>query len=244
VLLELSGVSKTYHGAAGGKVDALREVSLRLDAGQFIAIRGPSGCGKSSLLMIAGTLLKPDSGDVILAGERPYEMSSDERAKFRAQRLGFVFQQFHLVPYLSVLENVLAATLPLPRHALQVAGQRGDSSQEATEASAHRRASELLQRFGLGDRLGHTPNQLSSGERQRCALARAMLNRPALLLADEPTGNLDSENAAIVLHAMREFTHEGGAVLLVTHDEHACAAADQTLQMSRGRFVSEHPVAM
>lgn len=227
MLLELRGIHKTYHGAAGGQVQALRDVSLQLDAGQFVAIRGPSGCGKSSLLMTAGTLLAPDSGEVIIQGEQPYQMSSDRRATFRAEHLGFVFQQFHLVPYLSVLENVLAARIALP------VGAGG-----AAEGDDHQRASKLLEQFGLGERLGHTPNQLSSGERQRCALARALLNRPALLLADEPTGNLDPENSAIVLRALRQFADGGGGVLLVTHDEQASTAADRTLNMSGGHFTT------
>lgn len=230
MLLELCGIHKTYHGAAGGQVRALRDVSLQLDAGQFVAIRGPSGCGKSSLLLTAGTLLAPDSGEVLIQGEQPYQMSSDRRATFRAEHLGFVFQQFHLVPYLSVLENVLAARIALPV---------GASLGGAAENDDQQRASELLEQFGLGDRLGHTPSQLSSGERQRCALARALLNRPALLLADEPTGNLDPENSAIVLRALRQFADGGGAVLLVTHDEQASTAADQVLHMNSGRFVTQ-----
>jgi putative ABC transport system ATP-binding protein len=236
MLLELREVNKTYRGAAGGEVQALRDVSLLVDAGQFVAIRGPSGCGKSSLLLTAGTLLAPDSGEVTIAGEKPYAMPSDGRATFRAQRLGFVFQQFHLVPYLSVLENVLAATLAsggaVAPSAQSGAGAGGDP------ANLRQRADELLQRFGLGDRLGHTPNQLSSGERQRCALARAMLNQPAILLADEPTGNLDPENAAVVLGALREFSSQGGAVVLVTHDDEASAAADRTLYMKAGQLTA------
>lgn len=224
MLLELSGVSKTYRGAAGGEVHALRDVSLSLAAGQFVAIRGASGCGKSSLLMTAGTLLAPDRGELIIDGQKPYQMPGDRRATFRAQQLGFVFQQFHLVPYLSVLENVLAATIPL--------GSEGELQ------DYRQRGGELLERFGLGNRLGHTPNQLSSGERQRCALARAMLNRPALLLADEPTGNLDPENASVVLCALRQFTDQGGTVLLVTHDQQASDAADRVLQMCSGRLVN------
>src|SRR5690606_38095238 len=126
----------------GGQVQALRDVSLQLDAGQFVAIRGPSGCGKSSLLLTAGTLLAPDSGEVLIQGEQPYQMSSDRRATFRAEQLGFVFQQFHLVPYLSVLENVLAARIALPVGAASAGG--------AAESDDRQRASELLEQFGLG----------------------------------------------------------------------------------------------
>ncbi len=229
MLLQLDQVSKTYHGG-DAPVPALQNVSLEIDGGTFLAIRGPSGCGKSTLLMTAGTLLAPDSGDVIIGGERPYGMSGDRRASLRGQQLGFVFQQFHLVPYLSVLENVLAPTLAL-----------SGTSAAIDPGPARERAVALLDRFGLADRSGHTPGRLSSGERQRCALARALLNQPRLLLADEPTGNLDAENAQIVLGALREFAEEGGAVLLVTHDDRAAAAADQTHWMEQGTLQSTHP---
>lgn len=227
---KLEQVSKTYHGGSA-PVPALREVSLQLDAGMFLAIRGPSGCGKSTLLLTAGTLLAPDHGDVVLGGERPYQMNGDARATFRGQHLGFVFQQFHLVPYLSVLDNVLAPTLAL-----------ADTPAAVDPRTARDRGLELLERFGLGDRAGHTPARLSSGERQRCALARALLNQPRMLLADEPTGNLDGENAEIVLAAMRDFVTAGGAVLLVTHDDRAAAAADATLWMNRGTLTQPETV--
>lgn len=222
MLLQLEHVSKTYPGG-DAPVHALRDLSLDVEEATFVAIRGPSGCGKSTLLLTAGTLLAPDAGDVVIAGERPYKMSGDRRASFRGQQLGFVFQQFHLVSYLSVLENVLAPTLAL-----------AGTSAEIETAAARERATMLLEQFGLAERSGHTPGQLSSGERQRCALARALLNQPRLLLADEPTGNLDAENAEIVLRALRQFAEQGGAVLLVTHDDRAAGAADQTLWMEQG----------
>lgn len=224
MLLQLEEVFKTYLGGEQ-PVPALDGVSLELDSGMFVAIRGPSGCGKTTLLLTAGTLLAPDRGQVVLAGERPYDMNGDARAAFRAQQLGFVFQQFHLVPYLSVLDNVLAPTLAL---ADTPAAVSADVAREAAQL--------LLERFGLSDRAGHTPARLSSGERQRCALARALLNKPKMLLADEPTGNLDAENAALVLSALRGFVEDGGAVLLVTHDDRAAAAADHTLWMKQGRL--------
>ena len=229
MLMQIDNVSKTYPGDR--PVKALNGVSLDIDAGQFIAIRGPSGCGKSTLLLTAGTLLAPDSGNVTIFGQQPYSMSGDARATFRGHKLGFVFQQFHLVPYLSVIENVMAPTLATTQ-----------ASKTVDLDSARTRASELLTKFGLGDRIHHTPSKLSSGERQRCALARALLNRPQLLLADEPTGNLDPENAKIVLEAMRSFTNEGGAVLLVTHDDRAAAFADIQLWMSQGVLSKPEPV--
>jgi ABC-type lipoprotein export system ATPase subunit len=220
VLLQLDHVSKAYHGVAG-RVVALDQVSLSLGAGDFVAIQGPSGCGKSTLLLTAGTLLQPDSGDVRVNGRLLAGMSTAERALLRSESIGFVFQQFHLVPYLSVLDNVLAPAL---------AAQKNGKLE---------RARSLIERFGLGSRAQHVPSKLSSGERQRCALARALLNQPRLLLADEPTGNLDEENADIVLTALREFAAAGGAVLLVTHDSRAAAAATTLLRMQTGRLPLE-----
>lgn len=227
--LSLDRVRKTYLGG-DAPVTALADVSLEIDTGMFIAIRGPSGCGKTTLLLTAGTLLAPDSGEVVLGGERPYQMDGDSRAAFRGRQLGFVFQQFHLVPYLSVLDNVLAPTLAL-----------ADTSAAIAPREARDRAFELLEQFGLADRAGHTPARLSSGERQRCALARALLNRPKMLLADEPTGNLDPDNADSVLAALRDFVTQGGAVLLVTHDDRAAAAADATWWMNRGLLTQTQP---
>lgn len=223
MLLRLTDVSKSYAGA-GRKVVALDHVSLALDTGDFVAVQGPSGCGKTTLLLTAGTLLSPDSGNVEINGRTAIGMSAAERATLRSESIGFVFQQFHLVPYLSVLDNVLAPAL-------------------ATRQNGKRtRARSLIERFGLEGRAGHVPAQLSSGERQRCALARALLNQPQILLADEPTGNLDEDNAAIVLDTLREFANAGGAVLLVTHDARAAALAKSTVQMQSGRIEASQPV--
>jgi putative ABC transport system ATP-binding protein len=223
MLLELTDVSKSYAGPEGA-VHALSGVSLSVESGQFVAVRGPSGCGKSPLLLIAGGLLRPDRGTVRVAGENPYDLAADARAAFRARKIGYVFQQFHLVPYLSVLDNVLAPTLAMP------------------SADPRRRALELIERFGLAHRAHHVPGELSSGERQRTALARALLNRPQLILADEPTGNLDRENAAAVLGFLSEFvTQEGCGVLLVTHDPLAAERADTTLHLRDGVQVEEPP---
>lgn len=217
-LLSMCGVSRRFKGPQG-TVYALRDASLDLAAGQFVAVQGPSGCGKSTLLMIAGLLRRPDAGVVQLAGEQPFEFTPNDRSRFRASHIGFVFQQFHLIPFLSVLDNVLAAAIA-----------------RLSEESSHR-AQELCERFGLGDRLGHTPSQLSTGERQRVAMARALLNRPRLLLADEPTGNLDTASAETVLRDLRGYVDHGGAVLMVTHDDRAAAAADRSIQMDAGRLL-------
>jgi putative ABC transport system ATP-binding protein len=158
----------------------------------------------------------PTSGRVMVAGEDVVGMSSATRARFRAERVGFVFQMFHLLPYLTVLENVAAAALP---------GQ---------EAAARDRAGELLREFQLGDRLKHRPGQLSTGECQRVAIARAMVNRPQLILADEPTGNLDPGNSAGVLELLSAFQREGGTILLVTHQESAAKYAERAIQLRKG----------
>jgi len=214
-MIHLKEVTKTYR-TANGPVHALLDVTLDVAPGEFVAVRGPSGSGKSTLLMIVGGLGSPTSGQVMVGGEDLLAMSSARRARFRAERIGFVFQMFHLLPYLNVLENVLAAALP-------------GSGAEAVE-----RAKELLERFRLGPRLRHRPGELSTGECQRVAMARAMINRPQLILADEPTGNLDSENARIVLDLLATFHQEGGTVLLVTHQESAARWAQRTVELRDG----------
>lgn len=217
-ILAIEDVTRSYR-RRGTDVAAVAGVSLTLEAGEFVAVAGASGCGKSTLLLMAGGLLRPDAGRVVVVGEDVYALGGEGRARLRATRIGFVFQQFHLVPYLSVLDNVLAASLPTR---LPGAGER---------------AVELLEGFGMLHRLGHTPGELSTGERQRTALARALLNGPALLLADEPTGNLDPENAGAVLDHLRRFAAEGGAVMLVTHDAGAAERADRVVRLREGRVV-------
>ena len=194
--LQIESLSKSYSGPKG-RIDVVNEVSLTINAGEFVAVQGPSGCGKTTLLLAAGALLQPTRGRVLLNGQDPYELSSGQRAQFRALNIGFVFQQFHLVPYLDVLDNILASTLALKRN-----------------GNEHGRALELVEQFGLTNRLRHIPAALSTGERQRVALARALLNNPKLLLADEPTGNLDEENGQVVMRCLAEFARAGAAVLL------------------------------
>lgn len=220
MLLDLSRISKTYQ-SKGHDVQALDDVSLSIDSGEFVAVRGPSGCGKTTLLLVAGGLLAPDGGTVTIESRDPYGMPANERAQFRGSTIGFVFQQFHLVPYLSVLENVLAPAM--------ATGLNGAKDQ----------ALELISHFGLEHRMHHIPGQLSTGERQRTALARAMLNNPKVLLADEPTGNLDRDNADAVLGFMDEFVKGGGAVLLVTHDDNAAARAGRTETIQDGRLMRD-----
>jgi len=217
-MLRITHLSKLYQGPQG-TVQALDGVSLAVEPGEFVAIQGPSGCGKTTLLLAAGALLRPSGGRVLLNGKDPYALSAERRARIRAESIGFVFQQYHLVPYLSVLDNVLAPSLAMPR------------------PEARARAQELVARFGLTERIHHLPAQLSTGERQRTALARALLNRPGLLLADEPTGNLDADNSEMVLHYLAEFAQEGGAVLLVTHDTGAARYAGRVLQLTNGKLL-------
>jgi putative ABC transport system ATP-binding protein len=193
----------------------LHELSLTVARGEFVSVLGPSGCGKTTILLTAGGLLTPDAGQVTLDGTDPYALAPEARAAFRAEQVGFVFQQFHLVPYLSVLDNVMTAGLAA-----------GDTS-----AGVRAKAEGLITKFGLSERTHHCPAELSVGERQRVALARALLNRPSLLLADEPTGNLDDDNAHIVLDTLRQFAHDGGAVLLVTHDQRTADLADKEIRL-------------
>lgn len=216
-MLRLEAISRTYH-SANGPVRALQEVSLELTPGSFLAVQGPSGCGKTTLLLTAGGLLRPDSGRVVLLDRDIYALSHDERARFRGAHIGFVFQQFHLIPYLSVLDNVCAPALAVP------------------QKDAIARAEQLLEHFGLGHRRHHVPAELSTGERQRTALARALFNQPKVLLADEPTGNLDADNGRRVLEYMAEFAQGGGAVLLVTHDPAAAKFAKEVRKMDGGRL--------
>lgn len=215
-MLQLKQVDKTYPGTKGQHVSALREVSLKLEAGEFVTVQGPSGCGKSTLLLTCGGLLSPDQGEVILNRTSMYAQSPEARAKLCGQRVGFVFQQFHLIPYLNLRDNILAAALTDP------------------SAPAPTRVDTLMAEFGLQDRAQHLPAALSIGERQRTALARAMLNEPQVILADEPTGNLDPENSAVVLESLSRFADAGGAVLMVTHNPDNVQYASRCLHMNEG----------
>jgi ABC-type lipoprotein export system ATPase subunit len=217
-MIHLENVTKTYQ-TGNGPVHALAGVSLEVEPGEFVAVRGPSGCGKSTLLLITGGLAMPTSGNVVVAGERLVASSQAALARFRAEKVGFVFQMFHLLPYLTVLENVAAAAI-------------------AGGAPARQRAAELLAEFQLADRLTHHPAELSAGERQRAAVARAMINGPRLILADEPTGNLDSESATGVLELLKRFQESGGTVLLVTHQPSAAEYAGRTLLLRNGAVES------
>jgi ABC-type lipoprotein export system ATPase subunit len=216
-VLELTDLTKHYR-KPGGIVRALDGVSLHVAAGECVVVRGPSGSGKTTLLMAAAGLLAPTRGSVLIDGQNPYALSPERRSRLRAISVGVVFQQFHLIPYLTVLENVLTPSLT--------------ASVDSTES----RARELIDELDLASRVDHRPAELSTGERQRVSLARALLNRPPLLLADEPTGNLDPDNGARVLRHVADFARSGGAVLMVTHDDAAMSDADRVLHLKNGRF--------
>ena len=220
MMIELADVSKVYD-TGEGEIRALDHLSLEVKAGEFAAVRGPSGCGKSTLLALVGGLAPPTSGRVVVNGQVLSDMSPAERASFRAASIGFVFQMFHLLPYLSVIDNVLVA------------------APDGKGESLRGRANELLATFGLDARRTHLPSQLSIGERQPFAMARALLNEPKLLLADEPTGNLDEENASAVMNWLAEFHSAGGTILLVTHEEHAAGYAQRTIALRNGKLDDE-----
>jgi ABC-type lipoprotein export system ATPase subunit len=216
-MIALEDVRKVYR-TKRGEVPALDGVSFSVETGEFLTVRGPSGSGKSTLLLAVGGMVRPTEGTVTVDGKDVYALSAPERAAFRAGNIGFVFQMFHLVPYLTVLENVLLPTVV------------GDGSAGEPEALA------LLERFRMTDRAHHKPAELSTGERQRAALARALLRRPGLLLADEPTGNLDPENAAEVMGYLTEYHHDGGTVVVVTHEQAAADHAHRTVTIRGGKI--------
>ncbi len=212
------------HDAGGGAVAALRGVSLTLEAGDFVAVMGPSGCGKSTLLQLCGLMDAPSGGRLWLEGREVARLGEGELTRLRRDRIGFVFQSLNLLPTLTLLEN-MALPLLLAR---------------ASEAEAFAKARELAGRVGLTGRLGHFPAQVSGGEAQRAALARAVIHRPALLIADEPTGSLDSVNGATVLDLLRELnTDFGVAILLATHDAGVAGAARRVLRMKDGQMVAD-----
>lgn len=221
MVLKVSGLKKSYITKKDTEVKALQGVSLEVGEGELVQVNGPSGCGKTTLLLICGGLLFPDDGEILLNNNNLYSYTSQQRDKVRAEKMGFVFQQFYLVPYLNVLENVLVPSIG--------SGSASDS--------AKKRAEELIKKFKLYHRIYHMPGELSTGERQRVALARALINNPKILLADEPTGNLDNENTEIVMNYISNFAHEGGAVLLVTHDNRISNNSHRRYRMKEGKFL-------
>ncbi|WP_166823365.1 ABC transporter ATP-binding protein [Thalassoroseus pseudoceratinae] len=221
-MLSMEHVSKNYT-LRKQKVPGLIDASIEIERGDFVSLVGPSGSGKSTLLLMLGGMLSPTSGRITLDGHSVYDRTADQRAELRQQYIGYVFQTFNLVPYLTALENV-----QIPMFLASV-----------PKSEQHSRAEELLRRVGLGDRMHHKPTELSVGQQQRVALARMLSNDPAVILADEPTGNLDPETASQVIGFFEEFNEEGRTIVMVTHDPNAAKRAKRMVRLTEGRLVGE-----
>jgi len=227
-VLELRELVKRYQVGDAETVSAVDGVSLSIAAGELVALYGPSGSGKTTLLMMAAAVLRPDSGSVVVAGREVSALSARERASYRMNELGFIRQSLDLIPGASALDNAAVKLL----------------GKNTSAREARRSVTPLLERLGLGERLGHRSEQLSMGERQRVMIARALSSDPALVLADEPTGSLDSERGSEVLALLRELCHDRAiAVLLVTHDPEAAAFADRVQSLRDGRLADGRPLA-
>lgn len=220
--LKVEELSKSFSTAAG-ELTILQQTSLEMNRGDAVAITGPSGSGKSTLLYIIGLLDEPTSGEVIIAGEQPLTFDAAKQARFRNENIGFIFQDHHLLPQCTVLENVVLPTLAAAKK----------------DATVEKRAKELLDRVGLADRLNHRPGQLSGGERQRVAVCRALINQPMLLLADEPTGNLDPKTADSVGTLLLEIAKEQQTMLIcVTHSRELAQRFATHYELSAGQLVT------
>jgi putative ABC transport system ATP-binding protein len=224
-MLKMENVSKVYQHR-GQTVAALSHATVEIPRGDFVSLVGPSGSGKSTLLLMLGGMLSPSQGRVLVGDQSVYDMNPRDRAKLRREKVGFVFQTFNLVTYLSALENV---QIPL-------------FLAKMNEEAQKERAVALLERVGLGDRLHHKPCELSIGQQQRVALARMLANDPAIILADEPTGNLDPETSQQVIGYLEEFNQEGRTIVMVTHDPRAARRAKRLLKLTRGTIVSAENV--
>jgi putative ABC transport system ATP-binding protein len=227
-MIRLEHVSRFYPAkteAAGGVIRALDDFTLRVEAGEWIAVMGPSGSGKSTLVNLIGCLDSPSIGEIWLDGENVARLNTSELTRVRAEKVGFIFQQFHLIPYLSALENVMLAQY---FHSMT-------DEQEALEA---------LGRVGLKDRADHLPAQLSGGEQQRVCIARALINDPKIILADEPTGNLDAANEEIVLRLLRELHSQGRTIVMVTHDPVVARLGDRRIELHHGKIAAQEVFSM
>ncbi|GAB4490326.1 MAG: ABC transporter ATP-binding protein [Anaerolineales bacterium] len=222
-IISTSNLTKIY-GSGPTAVTALDHVSLKIDPGEFVAIMGPSGCGKSTLLHLIGGLDKATDGSVAVDGHNLNDLDDDSLTELRRRKMGFVFQFYNLIPVLTALEN---AALPVTLDGVK-------------SAEAQKRAAEWLSRFGLGDRLSHRPDQLSGGQQQRVAIARALVAEPMLILADEPTGNLDTKSSDEIAALLRQVSKEfGRAVIMVTHDPRIAAYADRIIFLKDGKVAEE-----
>jgi putative ABC transport system ATP-binding protein len=220
-ILNLENVSKIYQ-MDGVSVKALDNVTLTITEGDFVSIIGPSGSGKSTMMHIVGCLDTPTSGKVFLDGQEVSQMSERQLAQVRNKKIGFVFQQFNLLPRTSALENV---SLPLLYN--------GTPSSQIPQ-----KAAEVLGKVGLGERLGHHPNQLSGGQQQRVAIARALVTDPSIILADEPTGNLDSKSGVEIMDIFKKLHHQGRTIILVTHDDEIADQAQRIIRLRDGKVIN------
>lgn len=222
--IRLVGLSKSYH-LEGEDVLALKDLTFDIDEGELVSIMGPSGSGKSTLLNLLGCLDRPTSGSFFLGGEDVATLNDDELSEIRSRRIGFVFQSYNLIPQLTVLENI---EVPL--------FYQGVSPQESRQRSA-----ELAELVGLSDRLRHRPAQLSGGQQQRVAIARSLANNPILILADEPTGNLDTATEDEILDILKDLNQEGKTVVMVTHEDRIAHIAQRVIRLRDGVVVSDGP---
>ena len=227
-MIRLNHVSKVYGAkseTAAGVIRALDDFTLRVEPGEWIAVMGPSGSGKSTLVNLIGCLDRPTSGEIWLEGANVAELGNQELDRVRAEKIGFVFQQFHLIPYLSAVENVMLA-------------------QYFHSMTDEKEARQALERVGLKDRADHLPAQLSGGEQQRVAIARALINDPKIILADEPTGNLDANNEEIVLRLLRELHSQGRTIVMVTHDPVVARLSDRRVELHHGKIAAQEVFSM
>src|SRR6516164_4931121 len=233
-LLAATDLHKAYRKYAV-EVPVLRGLDLEVQEGEFLSVVGASGSGKSTLLHLLGTLDRPDTGRIHLEGRRIDNLPAQERDRLRNETFGFIFQFYHLLPELDTLENVLVPRM-IGHSVLGWLGRRRE---------LRRRATELLERVGLGHRLRHKPRELSGGEMQRAAIARALVNRPRILLADEPTGNLDAATGADIVHLLRDLNRDDGlTIIMVTHNLDIVAETDRVVRLVEGRVDSSPPIAM
>jgi putative ABC transport system ATP-binding protein len=227
-MIKLKSVSKVYPAKAeanGGVIRALDDISLSVDPGEWLAMMGPSGSGKSTMVNLIGCLDRPSTGEIWLDGQEVANTSASELNRVRAEKIGFVFQQFHLIPYLTAVENVMLA-------------------QYFHSMTDEKEALEALERVGLKERAYHVPSQLSGGEQQRVCIARALINDPKIVLADEPTGNLDAQNEEIVLRLLRELHQQGRTIIMVTHDPVVARLADRRIELHHGKIAAQELFSM
>ena len=212
LILKASDISKSY-SSDKNRIKVVDNYNIDLFSSEFVSLTGPSGCGKTTILMIIGCLLKPDHGTVEIDGLDIYSMNSSRIAEQRSKKIGFIYQDFKLIPYLTIKENILCSSLI----------NDGDNLED--------KANDLILRLRLNHRVNHRPEQLSAGEKQRTAIARALLMEPKLIIADEPTGNLDKKNSSLVIEALKHYSDEGACVIMVSHDEDVKKSSDRHIQM-------------